>query len=144
MSVRVLLLFGNGTGSLSWHLMDQLKPQQLFRWWHKVSGKIHIAEHPEDWAVLISELLKWAPSSGQVFVYMDHVRFIRFPYELRICLLSVQIAISLSMCSLPSLTDFCQNGNWAHRWCFPVAQLVEHGTSNAKIMGSIPRESKSW
>ncbi len=27
---------------------------------------------------------------------------------------------------------------------FPVAQLVEHGTSNAKIMGSIPRESKSW
>ncbi len=29
-------------------------------------------------------------------------------------------------------------------WWFPVAQLVEHGTSNAKIMGSIPRESKSW
>ncbi len=28
--------------------------------------------------------------------------------------------------------------------CFPVAQLVEHGVSNAKIMGSIPRESKSW
>ncbi len=27
--------------------------------------------------------------------------------------------------------------------CFPVAQLVEHGASNAKIMGSIPRESKS-
>ncbi len=27
---------------------------------------------------------------------------------------------------------------------FPVAQMVEHGTSNAKIMGSIPRESKSW
>ncbi len=27
--------------------------------------------------------------------------------------------------------------------CFPVAQMVEHGTSNAKIMGSIPRESKS-
>ncbi len=26
---------------------------------------------------------------------------------------------------------------------FPVAQLVEHGVSNAKIMGSIPRESKS-
>ncbi len=25
---------------------------------------------------------------------------------------------------------------------FPVAQLVEHGVSNAKIMGSIPRESK--
>ncbi len=32
------------------------------------------------------------------------------------------------------------------RYCysFPVAQMVEHGTSNAKIMGSIPRESKSW
>ncbi len=29
-------------------------------------------------------------------------------------------------------------------YCFPVAQMVEHGTSNAKIMGSIPRESKSW
>ncbi len=26
---------------------------------------------------------------------------------------------------------------------FPVAQLVEHGASNAKIMGLIPRESKS-
>ncbi len=25
---------------------------------------------------------------------------------------------------------------------FPVAQLVEHGTSNAKIMGSIPREKQ--
>ncbi len=29
-------------------------------------------------------------------------------------------------------------------WNFPLAQMVEHGTSNAKIMGSIPRESKSW
>ncbi len=28
--------------------------------------------------------------------------------------------------------------------CFPVAQMLEHGASNAKIMGSIPRESKSW
>ncbi len=27
---------------------------------------------------------------------------------------------------------------------FPVAQMVEHGTSNADIMGSIPRGSKSW
>ncbi len=27
---------------------------------------------------------------------------------------------------------------------FPVAQMVEHGASNAKIMGSMPRESKSW
>ncbi len=27
---------------------------------------------------------------------------------------------------------------------FPVAQMVEHGASNAKVMGSIPRESKSW
>ncbi len=25
-----------------------------------------------------------------------------------------------------------------------VAQIVTHGASNAKIMGSIPRESKSW
>ncbi len=27
---------------------------------------------------------------------------------------------------------------------FPVAQMVEHGASNANIMGLIPRESKSW
>ncbi len=26
----------------------------------------------------------------------------------------------------------------------PVAQMVEHGASNAKIMGLIPRESKNW
>ncbi len=35
----------------------------------------------------------------------------------------------------------------AYEWIrcsFPVAQMVEHGASNAKIMGSIPRESKSW
>ncbi len=25
-----------------------------------------------------------------------------------------------------------------------IAQIVEHGASNAKIMGSIPRESKNW
>ncbi len=29
-------------------------------------------------------------------------------------------------------------------YSFPVAQLVEHDASIAKIMGSIPRESKSW
>ncbi len=29
-------------------------------------------------------------------------------------------------------------------YSFPVAQMVEHGASNAKIMGSIPRESKNW
>ncbi len=29
-------------------------------------------------------------------------------------------------------------------YVFPVAQMVEHGASNTKIMGSIPRESKSW
>ncbi len=28
-------------------------------------------------------------------------------------------------------------------WAFLIAQMVEHGASNAKIMGSIPRESKS-
>ncbi len=27
-------------------------------------------------------------------------------------------------------------------YSFPVAQMVEHGAGNAKIMGSIPRESK--
>ncbi len=29
-------------------------------------------------------------------------------------------------------------------YSFPVAQMVERGASNAKIKGSIPRESKSW
>ncbi len=46
---------------------------------------------------------------------------------------------------------FCNEAVRAHCVCvcvcvcgsFPVAQLVEHGVSNAKIMGSIPRESKS-
>ncbi len=32
---------------------------------------------------------------------------------------------------------------WMLLYCFPVARMVEHGASNAKIMGSIPRESKS-
>ncbi len=35
------------------------------------------------------------------------------------------------------------NMNHSKNHSFPVAQLVEHGASNAKIMGSIPRESKS-
>ncbi len=35
-------------------------------------------------------------------------------------------------------------GHYEYLVSFPVAQLVEHGASNAKIMGSIPRESKSW
>ncbi len=39
--------------------------------------------------------------------------------------------------------NFTMN-EWICWGSFPVAQLVEHGASNAKIMGSIPRESKSW
>ncbi len=30
-----------------------------------------------------------------------------------------------------------------HVWSFPVAQMVEHGASNAKIMGSIPRKARA-
>ncbi len=32
-----------------------------------------------------------------------------------------------------------------HTQCnvFPVAQMVEHGASSAKIMGSIPREARA-
>ncbi len=37
-----------------------------------------------------------------------------------------------------------QAGFNQRRNSFIVAQLVENGASNAKIMGSIPRESKSW
>ncbi len=42
-----------------------------------------------------------------------------------------------------SESDFHSSHALLHRNSFPVAQLVEHGVSNAKIMGSIPRESKS-
>ncbi len=45
-------------------------------------------------------------------------------------------ALSSNVCS-PLLDQF-------HLYLFPVAQMVEHGASNAMIMGSIPRESKSW
>ncbi len=42
-------------------------------------------------------------------------------------------------------TAFFHLRNIAKLWTgFPVAQMVEHGASNAKIMGSIPRDSKSW
>ncbi len=41
------------------------------------------------------------------------------------------------------LVSWCVLGVLA-QYGFPVAQMVEHGVSNAKIMGSIPRESKSW
>ncbi len=41
-------------------------------------------------------------------------------------------------------TNFEYFFNFFYFLSFPVAQLVEHGASNAKIMGSIPRESKSW
>ncbi len=46
---------------------------------------------------------------------------------------------------MPQLSSVLEDGSQNHTvTCgFPVAQLVEHGTSNAKIMGSIPRESKS-
>ncbi len=43
--------------------------------------------------------------------------------------------------------SFHQVGTVNEKVCesdFPVAQMVEHGASNAKIMGTIPRDSKSW
>ncbi len=45
-----------------------------------------------------------------------------------------------------SVSESCRHRNWENflKKSFPVAQLVEHGVSNAKIMGSIPRESKIW
>ncbi len=38
----------------------------------------------------------------------------------------------------------CSSNLLKYYLSFPVAQMVEHGASNAKIMGSIPRESKGW
>ncbi len=45
--------------------------------------------------------------------------------------------------SLSCASNF-RSGDWLKVFGFPVAQMVEHGASNAKIMGSIPRESKNW
>ncbi len=40
---------------------------------------------------------------------------------------------------------FCfLDGSASSYFSFPVAQMVEHGASNAKIMGSIPRETVTW
>ncbi len=41
------------------------------------------------------------------------------------------------------MQDFA-SAYWHLSQSFPVAQMVEHGASNGKIMGSFPRESKSW
>ncbi len=48
----------------------------------------------------------------------------------------MQLELTIKYPSLFKQNIFCIN--------FPVAQMVEHGASNAKIMGSSPRESKSW
>ncbi len=49
----------------------------------------------------------------------------------------ISMTKSANMCSIQQRTLY------RVLYPFPVAQMVEHGTSNAKIMGSIPRESKS-
>ncbi len=60
------------------------------------------------------------------------------------CLLDLGVRPSL----IPWICNFMSNcRQWVRyhlSYSFPVAQMVEHGASNAKIMGSIPRESKSW
>ncbi len=48
---------------------------------------------------------------------------------------NVNVSCSSDLAKMYFMTYICS---------FPVAQMVEHGASNAKIMGSIPRESKSW
>ncbi len=50
-----------------------------------------------------------------------------------------RISYKISLLAYKALNDLAP----AYLTSFPVAQLVEHGASNAKIMGSIPRESKS-
>ncbi len=56
-------------------------------------------------------------------------------------ILKCQLCESLSLSYL--LFDAMRGDFFSEYESFPVAQLVEHGVSNAKIMGLIPRESKS-
>ncbi len=59
-----------------------------------------------------------------------------FRYLLKIC--SEQVS-PIKLCPFSWIFEYI-----SAFYSFPVAQMVEHGASNAKIMGSIPRESKSW
>ncbi len=72
-----------------------------------------------------------------IVYYIDHFINVILTISYIICLwqqLKMKI-ISIIMLSIIN--------NINYNYSFPVAQLVEHGASNAKIMGSIPRESKS-
>ncbi len=66
-----------------------------------------------------------------LITYLMEYKRLNGPYLIIVPLSSVfshQLMYSLGVCDIYS---------------FPVAQMVEHGASNAKIMGLIPRENKS-
>ncbi len=62
---------------------------------------------------------------------------VKILFYLILCFISVHLCNQVIFLQNVKLLYKCFKG-------FPVAQMVEHGASNAKIMGSIPRESKSW
>ncbi len=68
--------------------------------------------------------------------YNLSLSIIIFPMRME---LKAQGYINIALLLLWQLANICN----LLMYC-PVAQMVEHGASNAKIMGSFPRESKSW
>ncbi len=61
------------------------------------------------------------------------------------CKATNSLLLDMQVYMLDLSLNILQSGLYAIKMLsFPVAQLVEHGASNANIMGSIPRESKSW
>ncbi len=82
------------------------------------------------------------------------IPMISFLCDVTSCGVALTTVIELDLEWLLKLFSYNYHYNY-HLWCeriltvlcyrsFPIAQMVEHGASNANIMGSIPRESESW
>ncbi len=85
--------------------------------------------------------------SSEPFVKIAHVLVLQIDgcwcgphWPALTCAAGFRAANLLAYLAMPGGLALTCTASVLHR--FPVAQMVEHGTSNAKIMGSIPRESK--